>query len=210
MEQQVVIPPKKTSVSESAKLILGTDLGFSLQAKLATRNSPTYTFCILDSHGAPKQFIVCGGTTPQMTDDEIKLQLFSDDQQRLMLDTILPPPIFHQSSQQIHPDDSIRTIKKKLIHELGSNNVCYEEIYLFSNHPEKIPLLAAFQQITEKDTAKLGKGATRLERQLVELENISSQLDKRTLGQFLFNMKEKENICQNCGKKHKSVEWILL
>ena len=188
MEQQVVIPPKKSSV-------LGTDLGFSLQAKLTVRaeiNSPTYTFCVLDSHGAPKQFIVCGGTNPQMADDEIKLQLFSDDQQRLMLDTIQPLPTFHQSSQQIHPDDSIRTIKKKLIHELGSNNVCYEEIYLFSNHPEKIPLLAAYQQITEKETAKLGKGATRLERQLVELDNISSQLDKRTLGQFLFNVKEKE------------------
>ena len=195
MEQQniAVIPPKKTSVSESAKLILGTDLGFSLQAKLATRNSSTYTFCILDSHGAPKQFIVCNGTSPQMTDDEIKLQLFSDDQQRLMLDTIQPLPTFHQSSQQIHPDDSIRTIKKKLIHELGSNNVCYEEIYLFSNHPEKIPLLAAYQQITEKETAKLGKGASRLERQLVELENISSQLDKRTLGQFLFNVKQKDD-----------------
>ena len=41
MEQQVVIPPKKSSVSESASLILGTDLGFSLQAKLATRNSPS-------------------------------------------------------------------------------------------------------------------------------------------------------------------------
>ena len=159
MEQQVVIPPKKSSV-------LGTDLGFSLQAKLTVRaeiNSPTYTFCVLDSHGAPKQFIVCGGTNPQMADDEIKLQLFSDDQQRLMLDTIQPLPTFHQSSQQIHPDDSNRTIKKKLIHELGSNNVCYEEIYLFSNHPEKIPLLAAYQQITEKETAKLGKGATRLE-----------------------------------------------
>ena len=144
---------------------------------IPSKNS-IYTFCILDSHGAPNQFIICdGGKRPQITDDEIKLQLFSDDQQRLMLDTIQPPPTFHQSSQQIHPDDSIRTIKKKLIHELGSNNVCYEEIYLFSNHPEKIPLLAAFQQITEKDTAKLGKGATRLERQLVELENISSQLE---------------------------------
>jgi len=167
MEQQniAVIPPKKT----------------------------TYTFCILDSHGAPKQFILCGGTTPQMADDEIKLQLFSDDQQRLMLDTFLPPPTFHQSSQQIHPDDSIRTIKKKLIHELGSNNVCYEEIYLFSNHPEKIPLLAAYQQITEKEPAKLGKGATRLERQLVELENISTELDKRTLGQFLFNLKQNDD-----------------
>ena len=35
MEQQniAVIPPKKTSVSESAKLILGTDLGFPLHAE---------------------------------------------------------------------------------------------------------------------------------------------------------------------------------
>lgn len=149
-----------------------------------------YTLCFLDSHGSPTQFIVLGGISPHMTDDEIKLQIFSDDQERLALTLIQPSPTFRQSSQQIHLDDSIRTIKKKIIHELGANNICYEEIYLFSNHNEKVPLLPAYQQITKRQgESKLGKGATRLERQLQELENISTDLDKRTLGQFLLNMK---------------------
>ena len=147
-----------------------------------------YTVCFLDSHGSPQQFVVYGGISPPMTEEEIKLQLFSDDIERVAVETIDPPPLFHQSSQQIHPDDSIRTIKKKIIHELGINNVSYDEIYLFSNHREKVPPLAAYQQIVFKDTPKLGKAATRLERQLQELENISSELDKRTLGQFLMNL----------------------
>ena len=47
MEQQVVIPPKKSSV-------LGTDLGFSLQAKLATRNSPNLS----DDHRSSTKLVV--------------------------------------------------------------------------------------------------------------------------------------------------------
>ena len=156
---------------------------------LQPKNS-IYTLCLLDSHGIPTQFIACGGVSPHMTDDEIKLQLFSDDQERLALEAIQPLPTFRQSSQQLHLDDSIRAIKKKIIHELGANNLSYEEIYLFSNTKEKIPLLQAYQQITQQQgSSKLGKGATRLERQLQELENISVDLDKRTLGQFLLNVK---------------------
>ena len=32
---------------------------------------------------------------------------------------------------QIHLDDSINTIKRKIIYEIGENSICYEEIYLF-------------------------------------------------------------------------------
>ena len=97
-----------------------------------------YTLCILDSKGNPKNFIVFGASSQVMDEEEIKISLFSNDEERKILDTIEPQPTFHYSSQQIHIDDSIRTIKKKIIHELGSNNVCYEEIYLFSNIQKKI------------------------------------------------------------------------
>ena len=146
-----------------------------------------YTLCFLDSNGLPKQFIVFGGTSKPMSEDEIKVHLFSDDKQRAEIDLLGSHPTFHHSSQQIHPDDSIRTIKKKIIHEIGSNELCYEEIYLFSTKKEKIPLLSAYQQMNNQTPTI--KAQTRLERQLQELENISNNLDKRMLGQFLFNLK---------------------
>ena len=180
-----------------------------LQTGVIKPNESVYTLCFLDSHGSPKHFIVCGGTSPPTTDEEIKLQLFSDDIERLAIDAVQPVPTFHQSSQQIHPDDSIRTIKKKIIHEMGANNLCYEEIYLFSNHQEKMSLLSAYQQITNRNNPKLGKTATRLERQLLELENISGELDKRTLGQFLLNMKIDSAVDELANKDHYSYEDLL-
>src|SRR6056300_1651935 len=36
------------------------------------------------------------------------------------------------SSQQIYTDDTIRTIKKKIITEIGTNIISYPELYLFS------------------------------------------------------------------------------
>jgi hypothetical protein len=59
---------------------------------------------------------------------------------------------------------------------------------LFSNCREKIKILDAYQQITGSKKA-IGKTETLLEKQLLELENISNQLDKRILGQFLLNLK---------------------
>ena len=36
------------------------------------------------------------------------------------------------SSQQIYKDDTVRTIKKKVITEIGKNVISYPELYLFS------------------------------------------------------------------------------
>ena len=33
------------------------------------------------------------------------------------------------STQQIHKDDSIRIIKKKIIQEIGEQEICYDEMY---------------------------------------------------------------------------------
>jgi len=152
-----------------------------------------YTLCILDSKGNPKNFIVFGGISQPMTEDEIKIHLFSNDEDRQLLDLLETKPSFHYSSQQIHIDDSIRTIKKKIIHELGSSNVCYEEIYLFSNNQKKIKLLNTYQQITQKN---INKTTSRIEKQLQELDNIYNELDKRTLGQLLLNLKVPHDIIQ--------------
>jgi hypothetical protein len=152
-----------------------------------------YTLCILDSKGNPKNFIVFGASSQVMDEEEIKISLFSNDEERKILDTIEPQPTFHYSSQQIHIDDSIRTIKKKIIHELGSNNVCYEEIYLFSNIQKKIKILNAYQEITQQS---FNKPISRIEKELQEIENIYNEMNKKTLGQFLLNLKVSNDIVE--------------
>ena len=51
----------------------------------------------------------------------------------------------------IHKDDSINTIKRKIIHEIGENNICYEEMYLFVNILEKINIMLLYQSITHSN-----------------------------------------------------------
>lgn len=93
--------------------------------------SQKYILCLLNSKGIPSKYVVFNGNSTPMTDKQIKQKLFSKDGERAIFDAINPQPEFHNSSQQIHKDDTIRTIKKKIIHELGKNEVCYEELYIF-------------------------------------------------------------------------------
>lgn len=53
------------------------------------------------------------------------------------------------SKQQIHKDDSIRILKKKLINELGVVTLAYDEIYMYSYVQQKINLLRLYQEITD-------------------------------------------------------------
>ena len=51
------------------------------------------------------------------------------------------------SNQLLHKDDSISTIKMKLINELGVNDFCYEEIYLYSKVKGAIDFSKFYQDI---------------------------------------------------------------
>uniref|UniRef100_A0A6C0B6W0 Uncharacterized protein n=1 Tax=viral metagenome TaxID=1070528 RepID=A0A6C0B6W0_9ZZZZ len=52
------------------------------------------------------------------------------------------------SKQQIHKDDSIRILKKKIVNEMG---LTYDEIYMFSYVQEKINILRLYQEITSNE-----------------------------------------------------------
>jgi hypothetical protein len=105
-----------------------------------------YILCLLNSQGKPIKYIVFNGNSTPMTDEQIKQKLFSKDGERDNFDTIDPQPEFHNSSQQIHKDDTIRTIKKKIIHELGKNEVCYEELYIFGQQYSSIDPVKVIDQ----------------------------------------------------------------
>ena len=52
------------------------------------------------------------------------------------------------SSQQIYTDDTIRTIKKKIITEIGKNVISYPELYLFSKVDSDTTLFQIYTSIT--------------------------------------------------------------
>lgn len=55
------------------------------------------------------------------------------------------------TSQQIHPDDSIRVIKNKIIHAIGENMVSYNEIYMYISIAKEFDVLELYQTITQDD-----------------------------------------------------------
>ena len=119
-----------------------------------TINIPTddiYKICFLDSNGIPKRMIVFEGKNREITKDD---EVFSEEE-RLQLSIDQPEII--SSSQQIHKDDSIRIIKKKIIKELGINNISYDELYLFSTKKDKLHLLRSFLEMTNNGEIAFNK-----------------------------------------------------
>lgn len=123
------------------------------------RKDDIYKFYVLDSTGKPIRVIIFRGkyTPPD-------LEVFSEIE-KIQLDIDQPQIVY--STQQIHKDDSIRSIKKKLLIELGENMVSYDELYLFSKQKDNLHLLRAYQEMTNHD---------------------KNEFTKPMAGQFLMNM----------------------
>ena len=59
------------------------------------------------------------------------------------------------SNGAIHLDDSIGTIKNKILRELGIDAVSYKELYLFATFRETLPLFKIYNQVTNNDEIPL-------------------------------------------------------
>ena len=53
------------------------------------------------------------------------------------------------TNQQIHMDDSISTVKNKILREIGLDTVSYKELYLFAYFNETLPLFDAYNDVTD-------------------------------------------------------------
>ena len=115
-----------------------------------------FKICILnDMNTISKMFIFQGSDKPVAKNSEI----FSEYEQlrnESMNMQIVP------SSMQIHPDDPIHVIKKKILHELANPSISYGELYLFSKKQITLYLHELYLEITNDDTepltlAKLGQ-----------------------------------------------------
>jgi len=127
----------------------------------------------LDSNGAVKTiYIFCGGNSAYNLNElfsEIELTEFKVNNTQLIF-----------SKQQIHKDDSIRILKKKIIQEFGIDTISYNEIYMFSIIEEKIKLYLAYQEITNNEHIKL---------------------DHNMLGQLLLNVNVNADLIDTIEKK---------
>ena len=76
------------------------------------------------------------------------------------------------SEQLIHPDDSIATIKIKLLNELSNKEISLDEIYFFCKKVEKLNSVAVYQSLTQNKKINLTK--LRIEQ---FIQNINSDLE---------------------------------
>jgi hypothetical protein len=76
------------------------------------------------------------------------------------------------SEQRIHPDDSIATIKIKIVNELKMD-ISLEEIYLFCKKNEKLNSVAVFQSLTQN--AKLSLTKVRLDQFIQNITDLEGK-----------------------------------
>jgi len=109
-----------------------------------------YKVHVYDSNGrVTRVFVFCGGTKTADNFDEI----FSDSDERAELTEENGVTIVY-SEQQIHPDDSIRVIKQKILRELDEATVAYDELYLYSYAEQPLQLLNIYQSLTKNGKHK--------------------------------------------------------
>jgi hypothetical protein len=177
-----------------------------------------YFLCLLDSNGKPSRIIVFNGNSVPMSDDDIIKHIFSKDEERLLFDMVQPKPAFINSIQQIHKDDSIRTIKKKVVQELGINEVCYDELYMFSKRYQSIQLLKTYNELTKFESVKLSKSILgqfllNLQADISNVEEInSSEKDNFTFDDFvkyIGDINNSYNVSLSIGQQFASYNDLL-
>lgn len=116
-----------------------------------TSSKTTYKVCILNAAGKPVKIIAFLGNNQPLTPDS---KLFSSDE-RLLIQNERPELI--SSNYQIHPDDTISIIKKKILTEIGMNVVGYDELYLFAKHTEPLDLKRLYRMVSQNETRAITK-----------------------------------------------------
>jgi len=128
--------------------------------------------CILNHSNTIKKMVVFQGSMKPISKDN---DIFSEYEQ---LQNNTTEFIIQSSSMQLHPDDSVHIIKKKILHELDMPLLSYSELYLFSKKTISIHLHQLYLEITKNETIPLTKSI--IGQLLVNLEIV----DKDTLSYF--------------------------
>jgi hypothetical protein len=117
-----------------------------------------YKICILDTYGLPKFYLlfIYGENTNQNT----KREFFSNVEWKFIEEKKLQNKIFICSTQ-IHKDDSVQTLRKKIIHELANTNIAtnmdINELYLFVTTLKTFHTLSIYKRLTQQDSVPITK-----------------------------------------------------
>ena len=99
--------------------------------------------CILNHSNTIQKMVVFQGSMKPISKDN---DIFSEYEQ---LQNNTTDFIIQSSSMQLHPDDSVHIIKKKILHELDMPLLSYSELYLFSKKTISIHLHQLYLEITK-------------------------------------------------------------
>ena len=136
-------------------------------------NPHIYKIYILDTLNKPKKIIIFSGGTKNKTHLP---ELFSDIENSEIIANQIEL-IF--SEFYLLPDDSIRIIKKKFIHEFGQDKLSYDEIYMFAFMKESINMEKLYKNIV-----KPPKNSS----------NVPKELETNQFGQLLQNLNISDEI----------------
>lgn len=147
---------------------------------MAGRN--TYKVYLLNPAGTLASIHIFQGTT-DADPDQVLTDLFSEIDKATILAENIPVV---QSSQWILPDDSICTLKKKIMREMPA--VCYDEIYLFG---------------LSKDTSELAIEERRdtVTKIYQKESNQGDGMDAETFGQYAINLHFSESVLETMESK---------
>lgn len=114
--------------------------------------SQYYKICILDTDGLPKYYLLfISGENLE------KREFFSNVEWEFIEEKQLQENIFICRTTQIHKDDSIQTLKKKIKRELTQNHITTDEMYLFVTTLKSFHTLSIYKRLTKNDTVPITK-----------------------------------------------------
>jgi hypothetical protein len=119
--------------------------------KISISSDAIYKVHVLSTNANTNTIIVFGRNTVDSTNintlfSEVELEEITRKNTRIVYSEFL-----------IHKDDSIGILKKKIIHALGLNAICYDEMYLFTSTLDTVNVLALYNFLTEDDTSPITK-----------------------------------------------------
>lgn len=149
---------------------------------------PSYKFILLDNNGEPKHIFVFNSKND---DIDLNDSIFNE-QERIYLEQFNAP--IHTSSQYIHNDDTIKTIKRKFLKLFEFNGFSYEEIYMFSSVDFKINFQNHFHYLKKQNPGitKSQLGQLIMNLKLVNNKKQTKNLDELDKAFYLYKDIEQE------------------
>ena len=152
-----------------------------------------YKVCFLNETGFPLYYFLFSG---QDAKNHSTREFFSNLEWEYVLENQLESNIFICDYTQIHPDDSIQTIKKKIGQFQQKVKVDVEDMYLFAVVEKSFHPLQLYKNLTQQDTKPFTKAM------LDQLLSNYYGLEKPVNGNGNGNGKEKEDIIKNSIFQH--------